>query len=658
MSNETIKLCVIGLGPRGLSVFERLCANAHECLSEGVELVVHLVDPHLLGGGQVWRTDQDPELLMNTVTSQASVFLDDSVQCDGPVVRGPSLYEWARFISILSIIASPQGIPDHVRAEAARLGPDSYPSRAFYGHYLSWTMQHLIRVAPANIRVELHVAGAIDLRDGADGSQIVTLADGETITGLGAVVLTLGHLPNRQTTTEAAFTRFAVHHRLRYVPPGNPADVRLDAIGPGEPTVLRGMGLNFFDHMALLTVGRGGSFHRGDGGLVYRPSGREPKLYAGSRRGVPYQARGENQKGAAGRHIPRLLTDAVIADFRARADRGEPADFRTDLWPLIDAEVRTVYYATLVRERLGPVAADEFADRFLTVAGRPGADDPFAADPPDAESALLTGYGIGEGERWDWHTIARPYTGTRFTGTAEFRAWLRSYLDTDVRAALLGNVRGALKAALDVLRDLRNEIRLVVDHGGLCGDSYRDDLQGWYMPLNAYLSIGPPVRRVEEMIALIDAGVLDVLGPDLRVDRAPDGRGFVAWSGLLPDVTVQATALIEARLPEPDLRHTTDPLVRTMVARGECVLYRMPVRGGGHYATGGLAVTTRPYRLLDADGNPHPRRFAFGVPTETVHWVTAAGIRPGVNSVILGDADAVARAGIFAAVPQSTLARR
>jgi hypothetical protein len=32
------------------------------------------------------------------------------------------------------------------------------------------------------------------------------------------------------------------------------------------------------------------------------------------------------------------------------------------------------------------------------------------------------------------------------------------------------------------------------------------------------------------------------------------------------------------------------------------------------------------------------------VPTETVHWVTAAGIRPGVDSVILSDADAIARA--------------
>ncbi|MER0245280.1 hypothetical protein AAHZ94_25525 [Streptomyces sp. HSW2009] len=55
-------------------------------------------------------------------------------------------------------------------------------------------------------------------------------------------------------------------------------------------------------------------------------------------------------------------------------------------------------------------------------------------------------------------------------------------------------------------------------------------------------------------------------------------------------------------------------------------------------------MTGRPYRLVDAQGVPHPRRFAFGVPTEAVHWVTAAGIRPGVGSVILSDSDAIARA--------------
>jgi hypothetical protein len=220
-------------------------------------------------------------------------------------------------------------------------------------------------------------------------------------------------------------------------------------------------------------------------------------------------------------------------------------------------------------------------------------------------------------------------------------------LDKEVREAGKGNVAGPRKAALDVLRDLRNEIRLLVDHGGLSGDSYRDELQRWYMPLNAHLSIGPPAERIEQFGALMDAGVLEVLGPDVHVECS-DGR-FVAHSRACPDVTVEAATLIEARLPETDLHRTTDPLLRALVDRGECQPYRIPIRGGGHYVAGGVAVTRRPYRLLDAHDRPHPRRFAFGVPTESVHWVTAAGIRPGVNSVILGDADAIARSSLHIA---------
>jgi hypothetical protein len=34
----------------------------------------------------------------------------------------------------------------------------------------------------------------------------------------------------------------------------NPADVDLSVIAPGENVFLRGLGLNFFDYMALLTI--------------------------------------------------------------------------------------------------------------------------------------------------------------------------------------------------------------------------------------------------------------------------------------------------------------------------------------------------------------------------------------------------------------------
>jgi hypothetical protein len=55
-------------------------------------------------------------------------------------------------------------------------------------------------------------------------------------------------------------------------------------------------------------------------------------------------------------------------------------------------------------------------------------------------------------------------------------------------------------------------------------------------------------------------------------------------------------------------------------------------------------VTPRPARVIAADGAPVPGLYALGVPTESVHWATAVGIRPCSASATVGDADAIARA--------------
>ncbi|GLZ39767.1 FAD/NAD(P)-binding protein [Actinokineospora sp. NBRC 105648] len=574
-------VCVVGAGPRGLSVVERLCANA-----DG-PLVVHLVDPFVRRGGRVWSTAQPASLLMNTIASQVSMFTDASVVCAGPIVPGPSLYEWAR--------ALPAGYPAEIVAEASALTPNSYPTRAFYGHYLDWVLDRIRRTP--GVEVVLHRQLAVSLTEADDGAQVVTLADHTVLADLEAVILAQGHVDMPLCAVDHSLLAFANSLGLAYWPPANPAEVDLEALAPGEPVAVRGMGLAFFDHLALLTVDRGGRFkERSDGSLAYLASGREPVIITGSRRGVPYHSRGENEKGAFGRHEPLFLTEAVIARLRS----GPPVSFRRDIWPLVAAEVEHVYYTALGR----------------------GPDDV----PPEL--------------RWDWDRIACPHGDRSFDSPAAFHDWLLDLLREDVRQALGGNVSDPVKAALDVLRDLRNEIRLAVDHGGVTGASYRADLDGWYTPLNAYLSIGPPVRRVAELIALVEADVVRVVGPGMRVERGTDG--FVVSSPVVAGSAVTVRALVEARLPEVDIRRTTDPLISGLRAAGECAPYRLP----GAVETGGMAVTERPYRLVDADGRPHPRRFGYGVPTESVHWVTAAGIRPGVNSVILADADAIARAAL------------
>jgi hypothetical protein len=446
------------------------------------------------------------------------------------------------------------------------------------------------------------------------------------------VVLAQGHVPARPTRQEQELDAFARRHGLHYLPPANPADLDLSVAAPGEPVLLRGLGLNFFDHMALFTVGRGGSFEQVDGSLVYRPSGREPKLYAGSRRGVPFHARGENQKGAHGRYFPRLLTQELIAGLRARAEQGARIDFSTALWPLIRKEVESVYYGTLLMSQGRQVEKAEFVNHYLNApSGTP-------------ERHLLHSYGISHEQRWNWTRLARPYSGLTFNDQADFRDWLLDHLRNDLVEARGGNVDNPLKAALDVLRDLRNEIRIAVDHAGLDGYSHREHLESWYTPFNGFLSIGPPASRIEEMIALIEAGVLEVVAPGTRFLADETEGAFVTVPGETPVRTVRAKVLVEARLPEPDLRRTTDPLLRGLLESGQCRAFTVPGYDGQGYETGGLDVSERPYRLVNRAGRAHPRRFAYGVPTESVHWVTAAGIRPGVNSVTLVDSDAIARA--------------
>ncbi|WP_405801600.1 FAD/NAD(P)-binding protein [Streptomyces sp. NBC_01506] len=646
-------MCLVGAGPRGLSVLERLCAQERKS-PRWDTVTVHVVDPDPPGPGRVWRCAQSRHLLMNTVASQVTVFTDASVRIDGPLEEGPSLYEWAKTLEPgprtppappTAGTPAPHAAREDVLAEARALGPDVYPTRALYGRYLAWAFQRVVANAAAHVRVRTHRVRAVALKDAGTpgaGTQTVVLEDGTRLAGLSAVVLAQGHVPVRPTATERRLAAFAARHALTYLAPANPADADLSGIRPGQSVLLRGLGLNFFDYMALFTHGRGGVFTRTAGRLVYRASGREPRLYAGSRRGVPYQARGENEKGAHGRYFPRLLTAGHIEALRAR---GAAVDFAADLWPLISREVCGVYYTALLAARGEPgPAREEFTERYLRTA--PGPD----------QDRLLDEAGIGTAERWDWQRVARPYDTRALRDLASFRDWLRGHLDQDLALARQGNVSGPVKAALDVLRDLRNEVRLAVDHAGLSAASHRDDLERCYTPLNAYLSIGPPPSRIEEMAALMDAGILEVTGPGLDItaqEHDPLGPCFTATSSRIPDVRVRATALIEARLPEIDLRRTADPLMRQMLRTGQCRPYRITHDGDGDgsgYETGGLAVSPRPYHLIDARGVPHPRRFAYGVPTESVHWVTAAGIRPGVGSVTIEDSDAIAAAVL--AVPR------
>src|SRR3954471_21772091 len=103
----TLTVAIIGAGPRGTSLLERLIANAAECAPDR-PIAVHVIDPYPPGGGRVWRSEQSPLLWMNTTSDDCTMFIDETVECEGPIVSGPTLNEWAQNVAT-GRLSSPPG---------------------------------------------------------------------------------------------------------------------------------------------------------------------------------------------------------------------------------------------------------------------------------------------------------------------------------------------------------------------------------------------------------------------------------------------------------------------------------------------------------------------------------------------------------------------
>ncbi|MEC3978517.1 FAD/NAD(P)-binding protein [Amycolatopsis sp. H20-H5] len=614
-------IAIVGAGPRGLAVLERLLVRLDGGTGRTRILVL---DPFPPGAGRIWRTDQDEVFTMNTVTGQVTMFSGPSGGGPDRPGAGPSLAAW--------LTRQPE-------PELATLGPDDYAPRAVYGRYLRDTYRTLVASAPDGVEV-LHLAATTTRLHAAAGTYRLELDGGREQVRADAVVLCTGHPRLRPTETDDGFARFADRHPgLRYLNADSAADLPLAELRPRDVVGLLGLGLACYDIVLALTAGRGGRFERDPGGVLrYLPSGTEPKLVAGSRSGLPFPARGRNEKAVEHRLSAVFATPAAIAEARGRAlrERGTvQLDFRTEVLPLLELELEHAYLAAHVRQRHGLAREREFRARHreCVADGR-------------GTTALRAAFGLSDVDEMELERLARPFHGLRFDGQDEFREALLKLLDDDLAEARGGNVTNPLKAALDTLRDVRGCVRAAVDFGGLRPASHRDDFAAWFTPVNSLLAAGPPDFRVEQFLALLRAGMITVAGPDARFAVDEDAGAFVVQSPSVRGSRHELSVLIDARIPVPDLRRDLSPLLAGLLEDGLAGEFvAVDDLTGERLETGGLRVTPPPCRLVDLAGLPVTGLYALGLPTEHTRWFTQVGSsRPGPRDGFFADADAIAAA--------------
>jgi hypothetical protein len=615
-------VAIVGAGPGGTSFLERLLASVPELYGDQA-LDIHIVDPFPPGPGRIWRYEQSALLRMNSMAEDVTMFTDDSVRCEGPIRPGPSLSEWADVVR-----DQPQATPE-LTAEVAALTPTTFPTRQLQSAYLAWVFDRVASERPEGVRLHLHRARATAIDDAPDGSQVLTL-DGEPPLRADVVVLALGHLDVDPSGPEADLAAFAAEHELFYLPPEYSADVDLSAVPAGADIVVRGMGLAFIDLMILLTEARGGTFAAGaDGRLQYHPSGEEPRLHVGSRRGVPYHAKTSYRLQGGPLELPKFLTTDGVA---ALLDAHPRVHFRRHVWPVLAKEICWGYYQELFTghpERT-TMPWDDFAERYAAVQWGSAA---FAALVSDAVPA--------SDDRIDLDHLDRPLRGRRFATDDALQAHLVAYIEADLARRSDPAYSADLGAFMALLSSFRQLARIVAS-GQLGARSRVDEMDGWWFGFFSYLASGPPPDRLEQLLALARAGVVHFLGGELEVVADARRRCFVARGHNGPAV-IEAVGLIEARLPKANVRGARDDLVRWLVSRGEGVEERLPDEDDGDgISTGRLMVSAEQLRLLDRHGQPHPRRVALGAHTSRA--AAGAFSRPRTNAPAFRQHDAAARA--------------
>jgi len=568
------RIAIIGAGPFGLIALNRLIKQAPA--TKKIELL--LFDPDG-PGGSIWRRNQSDQVIMNTVMQHVTLFSQD---------EGPNLAEWnqleaARYLSSLDL--------REVFLSETKLGRDDYCQRRYYGVYQTWFFDELLKNLPKNVTVDLIKEEVVDLTVTEDGSLIQTSKNYQ----VSDVVLATGHSANYLTETEAENQKYAEKYNLFYQGPGNPSNARLNHLIEGDTVLIRGLGLSFFDYIALFVARWGGKFTEINNCLVYEPSGKEQLLIVGSGRGLPYHARPNNQKMPGEDAKPRILTEEFMQQFEGSAD---------DLFDLLKKEAELAFYQI----KLTNAAIDL---------------DSFLQDYRIGErEEVLCNYQIPIENRLDWSVLFDP---AKEISSKEFPEFIQKYLRKDIVEAELGNKTGAIAAAIDTYKELQEPFIFMLDHERFTPREYVDDFFGTFNRNYSFLTIGAPVIRQKQLLALFEAGIIKFLAPDMVIEKT--NGTFLAYSKKSPNRSFIGKNLIEARLPETNLEHTKNPLLIRMRQKGYLAPHSIIVEGK-EYQTGAIHVTRKSHQVVDHNGIVLQHIYCYGIPLEGLDWLNAASPRP------------------------------
>ena len=577
------EFAIVGLGSWGLCVLERAVNRAKHI---DVPVRIHVIEPGQLGGG-VYSAAQPDYLILNNPCGQLSLYA--APDYDEEPVYAMGLYEWATKQGYRRV-----GNEYKVGSVGETILPTDYLPRRLMGEYLAWFYEALVADAPPNLEIVRHYAAVTDITPEIGGRETVSLDNGIQIR-VDHVVLTSGHTFNQEPSK--------IHGEVHYLRP-YPVEHFDGLVEPGEPVAVAGMGLVGYDLITALTMGREGTYVEAGDRLKYVPSGREPDIYFYSRSGVPYCAKSAHGVDPTGEYQPIVCTPEAFREMTNPS--GSPlrrrVDFRNDLLPLLLAEMQARYLIHSAYLRSGPSASSLVRDQLRTnwLAGT------FAR----AVDRLEPTYG-----RFDPYNFVFGDVDARFESSDAYQSHVYDVVEADLREALAAG-GSPVKAALEVTRILRDQMRGVIEYGGLSMQSFIDFQSNVRGRINR-IEAGPPPVRSQQLLALLDAGVVKTpFGPHPDVFAKDDDSVTLRSTRLSRPFEASVKHVVRGHLDLPSLARSSSPLLSRLYTRGRLTQFSY-----GDTSVGSVAIS-EDFHPYDAEGRVQTSLSLLGVLTEGVRYFT------------------------------------
>ena len=506
--NYTIAL--VGLGPRGLAALEALYLAKQKFHLENEIRVVLFEKGEYPGAGQIWSPDQVGTNLSNIHERRLRGYLSGRPQikcCDLFIPAFPGYEDWL----------------ENSEIESSRTIPDSFPSRAKLGSYLNNRFDSLKNALKGNQLIRIYKTQVTKVETTERGCVIYD--NQKKSYAVDQLVLTIGHQPTQLSSQLKSWEKHVMNHPnlTLFTDPYPVRELDKCNIDSQTTVALRGFGLSMLDQVREFTIGFGGRFENQENSikLTYIPSKKEPKkLIAFSLDGLP--------------PAPKPINEWVDSWFELNESERKMLQLKLDFAAENPAKIND---AGFLIEALASITASVF----IRLGNKARTSDLSWKSLTNLTEQLIR-------EPHKQHSLI---LSTKCTALEQMEA-------------LLEMAYGKRKISLDYCLGQVWRFALGIiyhDYTYLhVSDAAMEDVVN-YIEASKRYSYGPPVTSLQQLIALEEAGILDldfVNNPDISLVNE-------GWELRKKDKTCVAEVMVNSVIDAPQLLKVSSSLIKNLI---------------------------------------------------------------------------------------------